>query len=88
MLALGFALAAPVAAYAYDGASKPLHHHHRPALHRAVHLSALVPAPAEAAIAALGLWSPTDAQSPEQQETDGLSRNPDDCVTYGCVDNN
>jgi hypothetical protein len=25
--------------------------------------------------------------APRKPETDGLSRNPDDCVRYGCIDN-
>ncbi len=25
--------------------------------------------------------------APRQPETDGLSRNPDDCARYGCIDN-
>ena len=25
--------------------------------------------------------------APRKPETDGLSRNPDDCVKYGCIDN-
>jgi hypothetical protein len=81
--ALGLALAAPVAAYAYDSGAKPMHHHYRPALNRAL---ALAPAPAAAPV--LGFWSPTYIPAPEEHETDGLSRNPNDCITYGCVDNN
>ncbi len=80
-LALGLALAAPVAAYAYDGASKPIHHHHRPAFHRAV---AFAGAPAAAA-PMLGIWSPSYAPTHEQYEIEGLSRNTDDCVKYGCI---
>ncbi|HKN27355.1 MAG TPA: hypothetical protein VJY34_05500 [Roseiarcus sp.] len=41
-----------------------------------------------AAFPVLGFRSPAYAGSPEEHETDGLSRNPNDCVTYGCVDNN
>jgi hypothetical protein len=82
-LALGLALAAPVAAYAHDGASKPVHHRHRAALRRATALAAAPPA-----APVLGFWPPAYVASPEQHETDGLSRNPDDCVTYGCIDNN
>ena len=25
--------------------------------------------------------------APQEPETDGLSRNPDDCAKYGCIDN-
>jgi hypothetical protein len=93
MLGLGLALAAPVAAYAYDGASTPMRHHemrhhHGPVLRRAVHPSARAEAPAAAAFPVSGFWSPKYVPAPEEHETDGLSRNPDDCVTYGCVDNN
>jgi hypothetical protein len=91
MLALGLALAAPVAAYAYDGASATIRHHHmlvihRSVVHRSVQVTALASAPAAAPV--LGFWSPTYIPAPEEHETDGLSRNPNDCITYGCVDNN
>jgi hypothetical protein len=32
-------------------------------------------------------WAGSDGRAPRKPETDGLSRNPDDCVKYGCVDN-
>ena len=93
MLALGLALAAPVAAYVYDGASTPMLHHQmrhhlRPVLQWAVRLSPRAEAPAAAAFPVSGFWSPKYVPAPEEHETDRLSRNPDDCVTYGCVDNN
>jgi hypothetical protein len=32
-------------------------------------------------------WSGSYVPAPRKPETDGLSRNPDDCVKYGCIDN-
>jgi hypothetical protein len=29
----------------------------------------------------------SDVPAPREPETDGLSRNPDDCAKYGCIDN-
>jgi hypothetical protein len=31
-------------------------------------------------------WSGSYVPAPRKPETDGLSRNPDDCVKYGCID--
>jgi hypothetical protein len=32
-------------------------------------------------------WSRSYVPAPTKPETDGLSRNPDDCARYGCIDN-
>jgi len=74
-LALGIALAAPLPTYAAMNAHRAIHH-------RSLAMRAQAPAPAPWAI--LG-----PARSPAfgDTETDGLSRNPDDCVTYGSIDN-
>jgi hypothetical protein len=32
-------------------------------------------------------WSQSYVPAPRKPETDGLSRNPDDCIAYGCIDN-
>jgi hypothetical protein len=32
-------------------------------------------------------WLGSYVPAPRKPETDGLSRNPDDCVKYGCIDN-
>jgi hypothetical protein len=76
-LALSFALAAPVSAYAYDG-SAPGHQQSG----RVSHAAHVKISPTATALA------PTWAMSPAGRvpETDGLSRNPDDC-NYGCIDN-
>jgi hypothetical protein len=79
-LALGIALASSAAALAASDAPGPLHKyrtiHHRTLVARAE-------APAPALSSAPGAWPyPLSAH-----ETDGLSRNPDDCVKYGCIDN-
>ncbi len=76
-LALGIALAAPASAYAALGASGPMYTH-RVIHHRSVVARAEAPAPA---------YAPARPYRFGDQETDGLSRNPDDCVTYGCIDN-
>jgi hypothetical protein len=76
-LALCFALPAPVPAYAFDASSAAVHEHTRHAHHAAR---------AEISPNALAL-APTWAMSSADRvkETDGLSRNPDDC-NYGCID--
>jgi len=80
-LALGIALAAPLPTYAAMNAHRPVRHG-RAIHHRSLAMRAQAPAPAPWAI--LG-----PARSPAfgDTETDGLSRNPDDCVTYGSIDN-
>jgi hypothetical protein len=75
-LALGIALAAPTSAYADLS-------HYRPVHHRTVVARADAPAPP------IRYFVPSPWPYPfNYHETDGLSRNPDDCVKYGCVDNN
>jgi hypothetical protein len=78
-LALGIALAVPASAYATLAASGPVYMH-RTIHHRSVVARAEAPAPAPA-------YAPTRPYQFGDHETDGLSRNPDDCVTYGCIDN-
>ena len=88
-LALGLALAIPAAAHAYDGGSPPSHRHDggRP-YHGMVAHRAPAPAPALASVPNVGLWPPSYTPSHEQYEIEGLTRNPDDCVIYGCIGNN
>jgi hypothetical protein len=78
-LALGIALEVPASAYAALGASGPVHTH-RVIHHRSVVAHAEAPAPAAA-------YAPASLYRFGDHETDGLSRNRDDCVTYGCIDN-
>ncbi len=92
-LAFGLALASPAAGYASDQAPNPPHRHH--IAHRQVvqHNPAVdVRAAAYAqptAFALFGQWaSPSSVQSGSVQETQGLSRNPDDCAKFGCIGNN
>ena len=62
-------------------ASRHLTLHHRSVDPRA---AAQVPAaPAFFLFDGFGSYVP----APRKPETDGLSRNPDDCVKYGCIDN-
>ncbi len=79
-LALGIALAVPASAYAALGTSGPVHTH--PVVHHRsrVVARAEVPAPAPA-------YAPARPYQFGDHETDGLSRNSDDCATYGCIDN-
>jgi hypothetical protein len=86
-LALGLALAIPAAAYAYDG-SPPSHHHYRRPYHGMVVYSAPAPASALASVPNDWFWPPSTMTSHEQYEIEGLTRNPDDCVKYGCIGNN
>src|SRR5579871_2903829 len=77
-LALGLALSVPVAAYA----AAPGHHHYRHAYR------ATAPAPPLTTAPGFGLWPPSGATSHSQYEVEGLSRDPDACVRYGCIGNN
>jgi hypothetical protein len=72
-LAFGFALATPIPAHAQVGA-QPSHKHNAHVHHVMAILrtaTALMPTPATAV---------------RVLETDGLSRNDDDCVKFGCID--
>jgi hypothetical protein len=75
IVALGIALAVPLAAKAApsERAWRHVPHHHRTVVTRAQAPRAAILAAARPAFG--------------DNETDGLSRNPDDCVTYGCIDN-
>jgi hypothetical protein len=82
-LLTALALAAPSSlADASDATlSRYLTFHHKSVDPRA---TAHVPAaPALFSPAFFGSYVP----APRKPETDGLSRNPDDCVKYGCIDN-
>ena len=72
-LAFGFGLTTPIPAYAQVGPQPT--YKHRARVHHFIAIprtaTALMPAPA------------TAARAPE---TDGLSRNADDCVRFGCID--
>ena len=81
-LALGIALALPAAAYA----SPPNHHHYRRAYHGTVVYRVAPPAPALASVPNFGFWAYTPSH--RQYEIEGLTRNPDDCVRYGCIGSN
>lgn len=72
---LAIALTVPLAANAVSGEHAWHHvpHHHRTVATRAQEPRAAILAAARPAFG--------------DNETDGLSRNPDDCVTYGCIDN-
>jgi hypothetical protein len=84
--ALGLALAAPIAAYAYEGASPQLRHrhHHSPVYHRAVDRRAASPA----SVPEGGTWSASNAALHRQYRIEGLTRDPNACVKYGCIGNN
>ena len=86
-LALGLAFAAPVGAYAYDDDSPRRIATTSP---RIIDRSAKALSPIARAAAVPGFepWSPSYTTSHEQYEIEGLTRNPDDCVRYGCIGNN
>ena len=79
----GLALSLPAAA----DAAAPSHHHDRHAYRGTVIYRAAAPAPVPAAAPSFGLWS-CGAPSHRQFEVEGLTRNLDDCVRYGCIGNN
>lgn len=82
-LALGLALAVTAPAYA----SPPDHHHYRRTYHRTVVYRAAPQAPALESVPNVAS-SPTSYASHRQYEIEGLTRNPDDCVRYGCIGSN
>jgi hypothetical protein len=73
--------AAPVAAASSENDVKPIHH-----LDRAIHHRTLVTR-AEALVPATIFPGRGPPYAVNYHETDGLSRNPDDCLKYGCIDN-
>ena len=74
--ALGFILAVPL--FAFPALGAPAHKAgHKTAHHRVADFAK-----------ARALVSPKSyVPAPRKPETDGLSRNPDDCAKYGCIDN-
>ena len=89
-LTLGMALASPVAVGASESVANPLHRHpvvrHRVVDHRqALDSRAVAYAPVLPFFGLLPYAS--SVYNDSSHETDGLSRNPDDCVRWGCVDN-
>jgi hypothetical protein len=76
-LTFGLALAAPASVFAGDGAH-PLDKH-ATEMHRVAYAGLSSHATALARVVAPALPA---------TETDGLTRNLDDCVKYGCIDNN
>jgi hypothetical protein len=77
-VALGILLAGPVMTYPAASASAPTLHRAHPH-HKAVFADAKALAPLSATPAAAAPYS--------AHQMDGLSRNPDDCLKYGCIDN-
>jgi len=86
-LALGIVLAAPVSFYATERPSRASHSHQTMHHRAVVRYGDPFAGPFSAARADAppsgSLWR--DPIKP--RETDGLSRNPDDCASYGCIDN-
>lgn len=79
-MALGMFLSSAVMTYPAAGASARAmyraHPHHK---HNFADADAKALTP---------LWTTPAAAAPySAHETDGLSRNPDDCAKYGCIDN-
>jgi hypothetical protein len=91
-LTLGLALAAPTAGLASSGASYPLSSHpmpHRKVVdHRHSVDSRAVAYAYPTSLPVFGMLAdPSIVRDSRGHETDGLSRNPNDCVRWGCVDN-
>ena len=87
LLALGIVLASPVAACATERSHTPvLSHraiHHRAVVyHDTIFVRRALAGRAEAPVGARPWRDPF-----KPRETDGLSRDPNDCASYGCVDN-
>jgi hypothetical protein len=88
-LACGFlfiALALPAPTFAAEARNHaPVSHH------LTLHPRSIDPRFTALAPAATGPFWPgffgSYVPAPRTPETDGLSRNPDDCVKYGCIDN-
>jgi hypothetical protein len=89
-LALGLALA-PATGYASSAASNPLHNHriahHKVFAHRPVDSRAIAYAHPPVSPLFGMLANPSIVRDSSGHETDGLSRNADDCVRWGCIDN-
>ncbi len=83
-LALAFAisLAGPIAVYAAEESATPVHHRHYH-VHRHVTAQKAVPA-VSAAQSAPALAKPVTPPA-VQNDSDGLSRDPEDCM-MGCLD--
>ena len=76
-VALAILLAGPAMTYPAAGASAPTTHRAYPS-HKANLADAKALAP---------LWAtPAFAAPSTAHKTDGLSRNPEDCAKYGCID--
>jgi glutamate synthase domain-containing protein 1 len=75
---LGVLLSAPVMTYPAASASAPAMDRAHPR-HKASFADAKALAPLWATLAAVA--------RPSAREIAGLSRNPDDCAKYGCIDN-
>ena len=88
-LACGFLLMA-MALAAPSSAAEAKNHapvsRHLTLHHRSVDPRAAAQVPAAPAFLLFD-WSGFYVPAPRKPETDGLSRNPDDCVKYGCIDN-
>jgi hypothetical protein len=80
-LALGIALTSSAAAFAANGGYEQLHSYR--AIHHRTVAAPRAEAPAPVTLfPARGPWSdPFGAQ-----KTEGLSRDPGDCLKYGCID--
>ena len=87
-LTLGLALASPAVGAASESAANPLLRH-PVAHHRVIDHRQAVDSRAVAYARVLPFFGPYESSvnNNSSHETDGLSRNPDDCVRWGCVDN-
>jgi hypothetical protein len=97
-------VAAPVAAASSENDVKPIHHLHHAYRHaqkaietEGIQPNATPPAPQESSAAHRAIHQRTlvvRAEAPvpatifPYHRTDGLSRNPEDCLKYGCIGSN
>jgi hypothetical protein len=88
-LACGFVLTALALAtpnsVAYAGSASPVSRH-LSLHHRSVDPRTSAEVPATPALFTLPFFGESYAPAPRKPETDGLSRDRDDCVKYGCID--
>ena len=82
-LAFAVSLAGPIAAYAAEESATPVHHYHYRVHHRHVTTQKTVP-PVSTAQSAPTLAKPITPPA-VQNDSDGLSRDPEDCM-MGCLD--
>ena len=83
-LAFAVSLAGPTAAYAAEESATPVHHH-RYQVHHQRHVTARKAVPAASAAQSAPTLAKPVTPPAVQNDSDGLSRDPEDCM-MGCLD--